>query len=71
MWKTSCKRAPISLGVERRAHTESDAGHLEEVPPHVAGEGRVPIIDDRCREAVTAYNAVERLWQRRRWYRGG
>ena len=35
------------------------ARHLEEVTPHMAGEDRIPVADDRRREAVEPYNAVE------------
>ena len=52
-------RLAICLGVERCAHAELDARHLEEVAPHVPGEHRVPITNDGRREPVKTDNAVE------------
>jgi hypothetical protein len=45
--------------VECHAKAELDAGHLEEVVPHVTGEDGVTVVDDGCGEAMWANNAVE------------
>lgn len=52
-------RLTVCLRMERCAHAQGDARHLEEVMPHMAGADRIPVADDRRREAVEPYNAVE------------
>jgi len=52
-------RLTVCLRVEGRAHAERDAGHLEEVTPHMTGENRVPVADDGRREPMQTNNAVE------------
>ena len=45
--------------MERRAEAELDAGHLEEVAPHVAREDGIAVTYDGRREAVKPNDAVE------------
>ena len=41
------------------AETELDAGHLEQVAPHMTGEDWIPVDDDGCQETMEPNNAVE------------
>jgi hypothetical protein len=52
-------RLAVHLRMESSSHAERDAGQLEEVMPHIAGEHGVPIAHDRRGEPVQPNDAVE------------
>jgi hypothetical protein len=45
--------------MEGRAQVKGDTRHLEEITPHMPGEHRIMITDDRCREPREANNAIK------------